>query len=390
MFNMYEESVRVPLVFSNPVLYPSPLSSNALVSHVDFVPTMATLLGAPAALTKAAGWQGVSYADVVVDPVNNAKSPQDEILFTYDDFQYGQSVYLGIPVPPNHVRAIVEERWKVRREHRGFVFICFPHFLFVLFLSCPLSQTMRALFLPSPNLSQTPWSLQFAEYFDPMGKAPSEFEMYDLLSDPHETNNLAFPSGPLLTPFQLAQRDRLSAKLQQVVATKLTPRLGVKWPINMTATTALVQATELSRSDAGAVTGSPVGGAPVSQPGVTIEIVYTPIKGSSLFPASLLAFGNSGGGGSLDAAIPCVADVQWSVFSGAGSMFGAAKAFCSRNPDGGVNFSGTASIYAGTSSFRGLRADKLKFTASSPPPGPGITGSLSITGIAETKSLAAA
>ena len=122
MFNFYEESMRVPLIFSNPVLYPKPLKSSALVSHVDWVPTMAELLlGKPkaSALSAAAGFQGVSYADSVADPTNNPKSPQDEIVFLYDDFQFGQPTWPGYPFPPNHIRSIVEERWKVIREKRG-------------------------------------------------------------------------------------------------------------------------------------------------------------------------------------------------------------------------------------------------------------------------------
>ena len=37
-FNFYEESTRVPLVYSNPRLFPRPRTSDALVSHVDFLP----------------------------------------------------------------------------------------------------------------------------------------------------------------------------------------------------------------------------------------------------------------------------------------------------------------------------------------------------------------
>ena len=37
--------MRVPLVYSNPKLYPKPLSTDALVSHVDFLPTLASLVG---------------------------------------------------------------------------------------------------------------------------------------------------------------------------------------------------------------------------------------------------------------------------------------------------------------------------------------------------------
>ena len=47
-FNVYEETLRVPLVYSNPKLFTKRGSSQALVSHVDFLPTLASLVGAPA------------------------------------------------------------------------------------------------------------------------------------------------------------------------------------------------------------------------------------------------------------------------------------------------------------------------------------------------------
>jgi len=62
MFNAYEETLRVPLVFSNPVMWPKPAVSNALVSHVDFVPTIASLLGAPKSLSKSAQCVHVAHA----------------------------------------------------------------------------------------------------------------------------------------------------------------------------------------------------------------------------------------------------------------------------------------------------------------------------------------
>ena len=45
-FNSYEETIHIPLVVSNPVLFPKPVQSDALVSLVDFLPTVATLAGA--------------------------------------------------------------------------------------------------------------------------------------------------------------------------------------------------------------------------------------------------------------------------------------------------------------------------------------------------------
>jgi arylsulfatase A-like enzyme len=64
-FNFYEETIRVPLVYSNPRLYPQPVKSRALVSHVDFLPTIASLIQAPASAR--ANWQGVDYSNLVLN-----------------------------------------------------------------------------------------------------------------------------------------------------------------------------------------------------------------------------------------------------------------------------------------------------------------------------------
>ena len=235
--------------------------------------------------------------------------------------------------------------------------------------------------------------------------------MYDLLTDPNETNNLAFhdPNFPQsltngcggfcanLTAEQLAQRQRLSAKLRQITETKLRPRLGVQWAINLTSTpgslaggTVLTVATPLSRSDSGAIQGQPVGGYPwlngPSGAGATVQLSYDFVVGSNSSSSS----SSSAAAAPFLPPQPCVADVEWSVFYGAGSILGTANgASCRATADGGVEFwSSSASIYAGTASFRGLRAELLKFRATSPPAG--AKGSVSITGKAVTKSLAAA
>ena len=168
-FNFYEESIRVPLVYSNPTFYPAPRSSTALVSHVDFLPTIASLFDVPEAAR--ADWQGVDYSELVLDP--SAPPVQDYIVFTYDDYQSGQK-HGPYPAPPNHIASIREERYKL------------------------------------------------AEYYDADGIVPSQWEMYDLAEDPLEITNIAFPDYPR-TPEQQAQYDRLRAKLAEVKATRLQP-----------------------------------------------------------------------------------------------------------------------------------------------------------------------
>ena len=87
-------------------------------------------------------WAGVDYSALVLDPA--AESVQDYVVFTFDDFQAGQpnGPYVS---PPNHIRSIREERYKLAR------------------------------------------------YFDPDGNEAEQWEMYDLQEDPLETVNIANP-----------------------------------------------------------------------------------------------------------------------------------------------------------------------------------------------------
>lgn len=166
-FNFYEESLRVPLVYSNPKLFKKPRRSDALVSHVDFLPTLASLFAAPQSAR--AAWQGRDYSSLVLRA--KAAPVQDYVVFTYDDFQAGQSSGPYVP-PPQHITSIRETRWKL------------------------------------------------AQYYDPAGTVRSEWEMYDLKTDPLETTNLARP-GYRRTSAENAQYARLRKKLATVSATRL-------------------------------------------------------------------------------------------------------------------------------------------------------------------------
>ncbi|MBX9582553.1 MAG: sulfatase-like hydrolase/transferase [Gemmataceae bacterium] len=168
-FNFYEESLRVPLVYSNPALFPAPRRSSALVSHVDFLPTLAALVTAPAAAR--ADWQGVDYSRLVLDPA--APPVQDYVVFTYDDYQSGQAAPV-FPQPPNRIVSLREARYKL------------------------------------------------AEYYDPDGKAAGQWEMYDLEKDPAERANLAHDLDR--QPREVRREyDRLRGKLAEVRAKRLRP-----------------------------------------------------------------------------------------------------------------------------------------------------------------------
>jgi choline-sulfatase len=169
-FNAYEESTRVPLVYSNPRLWPKPETTGALVSHVDFLPTLASLVKAPAAGRDSA-WQGVDYSDLILK--RTTKPPQAYTVFTYDDYQSGQASG-PYPRPPNHVVSIREQRYKLAR------------------------------------------------YYDADGNVPDQWEMYDLEADPLERINLAHKHHKR-TPAQQREYKRLRVKLANVQRTRLAP-----------------------------------------------------------------------------------------------------------------------------------------------------------------------
>jgi len=157
-FNAYEETISVPLVVSNPVLFPDGGSSDALVSLADILPTILGMTGGGGE----DGLRGEDLTPILADAANASReraalSPvdlgavldhpapaptvQDAIHFTYDDHQAGTAL-TEAPGQPNRIRAIRTESGK------------------------------------------------YAAYFDPRGQASAEHEMYDLDRDPHEVENL--------------------------------------------------------------------------------------------------------------------------------------------------------------------------------------------------------
>ena len=157
MFNAYEETIHVPLVISNPALFPSPARTPALASLADLAPTLAALAG-----TSIAGSTGADLTPVIahhaqpdlelahaigveLSAVTGHRAPgpaiQDAVHFTYDDHK--AATFQDDVVPqPNRIRCVRDARHK------------------------------------------------YAEYLDPAGSTPPEYELYDLEHDPDERHNL--------------------------------------------------------------------------------------------------------------------------------------------------------------------------------------------------------
>lgn len=168
-FNAYEETLRVPMVYSNPELFPESRREGALVSHVDLLPTPAGLVDAPAKAR--AKWAGRDYSKLVLGL--NRKPVQDHVVFTFDDYQAGQKRPPYVPAP-QHIVAIREKNWKIAR------------------------------------------------YYDPEREVEPEWELYDLKNDPLERHNLA---GPLSKRNRRQENHfrRLRKKLANVRKRELRP-----------------------------------------------------------------------------------------------------------------------------------------------------------------------
>lgn len=160
-FNVYEESIRVPLIISNPSLVPDGRTCAHPASLLDLVPTVADLVG----VEPPPGLRGTSLAPLVRDA--GAPPVQDEVLFTFDDMHAGTGLVPEIlPDVPGRIRCIRERRFK------------------------------------------------YARYFNDTSECPDEHEMYDLAEDPHEVHNLAHPDHPRFhDPDVTSERQRLAAKL---------------------------------------------------------------------------------------------------------------------------------------------------------------------------------
>jgi arylsulfatase A-like enzyme len=167
-YNAYRETLSVPLIVSNPRLYPQPQSSDSLASLIDLMPTLATVGGVPE--PQQYGFKGRDLSPILSNP---KASVQDVLHFTYEDN--------ALPITgADCIRAIVEKRWK------------------------------------------------YAVYYDPYTGSPTEYEMYDLAQDPLEMRNLAH--GKHRTPASDVERARLHRRLSEVMHVCGTMPDEICWP----------------------------------------------------------------------------------------------------------------------------------------------------------------
>ena len=132
MFNAYEESVNIPLTFSNPFFFGSEAKvSDALVSHVDFLPTVASFMALGDGVVEEADLRGVDFSSILFAAQKGngdwyqSIDVQEDILFSFDDIWYGNDPSAGAPNSERHgtlpgrnrVQSIFTDRYKYNRYY---------------------------------------------------------------------------------------------------------------------------------------------------------------------------------------------------------------------------------------------------------------------------------
>ena len=134
MFNAYEESIRVPMIWSNPQYFKGGQTSDALVSLVDFLPTVAGLYGSSEQQLEGYDLRGVDYSPIIRRAATGSTlsiddlDVQSSLLYTYDDIYAGQDPANSVPegawdhglLPgPNRLQALRTKDFKYVRYFSG-------------------------------------------------------------------------------------------------------------------------------------------------------------------------------------------------------------------------------------------------------------------------------
>ncbi len=202
-FCVYEETVKVPMVWSNPLAFQSGGAvCPELVSHVDFLPTVCSMLGIN---PRRYAFSGVDCSSLIRNPAG--PPVQDSILFTYDDIYAGQSVEQfpnGIVPPPNRVRAIRDKEAK-----------------YAYYFDADGVELPQAEFYDLRRKADGGTDTDMDHGFGGSSGEPVEYRNLSLWAE--QLRRLRGQPA-LATPDLEKKRQQLQRKLQRAVATKLRPR----------------------------------------------------------------------------------------------------------------------------------------------------------------------
>ncbi|HEX3047963.1 MAG TPA: sulfatase-like hydrolase/transferase, partial [Bacillota bacterium] len=165
MFNVYEETIHIPLVVSSPSLPNPGRTDDHLVSTIDLMPTIAGLLQ----VDPPKGLQGKDFSALVFDQPLAPENERTEVLFTFDDFRVEANRPSAVAAA-DRIRCVRTNGWK------------------------------------------------YARYFQADSSYKEEYEMYDLDNDPDELDNLIYTNNEQIV---VQKRAELAALLERLEQTEL-------------------------------------------------------------------------------------------------------------------------------------------------------------------------
>jgi arylsulfatase A-like enzyme len=198
--NSYQESIHVPLIIHNPLLFSGYKSTTNLTSHVDLIPTLMEMAGLD--VQRTINKLSNTHTDAVL-PVGKRifiDFDNNQLNYDYDTTRVNEPIYFWTTDDPS--RGLNQVNVVTRQPYT------------------PVTQpaAIEAILTYLSNGTET-HLYKYSRYFDPYDSTvANEYEMYDLTVDPYETSNLANPT--YATPATDATKTQLDAILVQQRAAK--------------------------------------------------------------------------------------------------------------------------------------------------------------------------
>lgn len=182
-WNLYDSGIRVPLIISWPGVTKPGTRTDAMVSWIDFLPTMIEVAGGKAPKKI----DGRSFLPVIL---GKKKSHRSEIFTTHS----GDGIFNIYPM-----RSLRTQRWK-------YILNLHPEFAFTSHIDLPVPLGQRAYFSTWENVAKT--NSEANAIVTRYHQRPAE-ELYDVQADPNEQHNLASD------PDQQSRVKKMRTKLEQ-------------------------------------------------------------------------------------------------------------------------------------------------------------------------------